>query len=182
MRSIQIDDKIDAAFYSDIEREDALGVVVRGLMYIEAELAALIEENVSQPDTLSRDIEFAMRVRIAVALGLRASLLPPLNALGNLRNKLAHNLRVSLGQSVANNLYKTLESVDQEIVQVTYRGFQERSDGKYPSKFKDLDPLDQVRFFLVTLRMAVRAARMQSDTGRVRIQAALDATGQGARA
>jgi len=93
-----------------LESEDALGKVVRGHIHIEHELHQVIFFAAPNPDHLKSfdGQEFSEKVRLALLLGLKAALAPPLNAAGKLRNKFAHRLDMKLNKEVAENLVATL--------------------------------------------------------------------------
>jgi hypothetical protein len=99
-----------------LRSEDDLGKVVRGHIHIEHELQQIIFFAAPNPDHLKsfESQEFAEKVRLALVLGLKADLAPPLNAAGKLRNKFAHKLDMKLSRDVANNLVATLPPLAKE--------------------------------------------------------------------
>src|SRR5690349_11956331 len=95
----------DKKFYSTLAAEDPLGVIVRGLAYIESEVVALCEEAAVHPRVIKdMRLDYSGRVALAVALGLRQSLQKPLSAVGTLRNKFAHNIDAAIGPTEAKSL------------------------------------------------------------------------------
>ncbi|KQW77346.1 hypothetical protein ASC89_19345 [Devosia sp. Root413D1] len=165
----------ETRFFEEMGKSDALGVVIRGLIYIEHELIELLTENLENPVAAKlNSLEYSAKVDLAVAIGLRPDLGKGLNALGSLRNKLAHDLRAKVDTSAANNAYKALAAVDKDIVQNTFARVQ-KLNSPSPKTFSALEPLDQVRVLMVSLRQAVRAARRASQAHREEVEAALAA-------
>ena len=52
-------------------------------------------------------LDFAGKVNLAGATGLRPDIVTPLLTLGNLRNQMAHKLGTKITKSRARNFYKT---------------------------------------------------------------------------
>jgi hypothetical protein len=93
-----------------LESEDDLGRVVRGHIHVEHELQQIIFFAAPNPDQVKsfERQEFSEKVRLALLLGLRPDLASPLSAAGNLRNKFAHKLDMTLNQEIAKTLIATL--------------------------------------------------------------------------
>lgn len=165
----------ETRFFNEMSNADSLGVVIRGLIYIEHELIELLSENLANPKAAKiPTLEYSAKVDLAVAIGLRDDLGKALKALGSLRNRLAHDLHAEVDASAANNAYKALSSLDKKIVQDTFSRVQKLNSPR-PKTFATLPPLDQVRILMVSLRQAVRAARNVSRAAQEETQAALDA-------
>jgi hypothetical protein len=96
--------------------EDDLGVIIRAHIYIEAELEHCLNRLLKDSQHLGNDLEFEMKVRLAFALGLRNDLKSPLNALGKLRNKFAHQVGTTLTKDAADNFYATLAKKERDDV------------------------------------------------------------------
>ena len=81
-------------FMKHLEMEDPLSVVLRGLLYIEGAVRAVIATALPRPDALSIDrLDFPTKVRLMLALSiLDESDVAPLLAMNALRNRLAHQL------------------------------------------------------------------------------------------
>lgn len=151
----------DRHFFREMDTADALTLVVRGLIHIEHELIALLEEAFVQPKDAAIDqMEYSMKVSVAVGLGLRPSIGKALRALGTIRNKMAHQLEFQIDASAADNLYKALDAQAKDLVNRIFDGIQARESRKL--RFATLPPLDKVRILFVTYRQAVRAARSQA--------------------
>ncbi len=61
------------AFIDHIRKEDILGVLIRGHLYIEEKLTALIEMNLRQPEKLKLEKKsFSLKIELTVALAFGA--------------------------------------------------------------------------------------------------------------
>jgi GNAT superfamily N-acetyltransferase len=76
----------DDTFIPALLGEDALGVVVRAHIHIEARINALLDTMVAHPSLLPH-LRYEQRVRLACALGLDDRWFKQLKLLGDLRNR-----------------------------------------------------------------------------------------------
>lgn len=152
-------------FYADMAGKDALTVVVRSAIYVESQIIQLIEENVSDPSHLARmDLAFLQKVHLAAAIGLDSRLIPPLKALGEIRNKFAHRLDATLSANEADNFYSVFNSQDKQIIQRVYDRTRKISAAKRrPSRFGSLPALERFTLCVAALRGAIVSARAQSE-------------------
>jgi hypothetical protein len=96
-------------FYSALEGEDDLGVVLRANIYVEHELREYVSKLAPRPEHIRfSDYDYNGLVALALALGLDAELKPALSAIGNLRNKFAHQIDMNLTRHEAENVYNSL--------------------------------------------------------------------------
>jgi len=152
----------DDRFYAELTGKDPLGVVIRGLIYIDLELSALIEEAIYDPSHLKAlKLDYSGRLNLAAALGLDGRFLPPLRALGSLRNRFAHQPNMSVSESDAQNAYEALSPHEKQIVRDSLRRVQAKLVTKGDTAFGELEPLDKLVLIMVALRAALRAGRMQ---------------------
>jgi hypothetical protein len=99
------------------ESEDDLGVVIRTHIVIENFLRNLIKSFiVNETYFEASKLEYFQTVQIALAFGLQPRFERSLNALGNLRNKFAHELRDELNRSDVKNFYETLDSNEKQML------------------------------------------------------------------
>jgi hypothetical protein len=99
------------AFLNSLLTQDDLGLVVRAHLHIEHELREFIISAAPSPGQVkATELDFDSTVRLALVLGLDSELKPALNAIGNLRNKFAHRLNMTLGEMLSKNLSETLTS------------------------------------------------------------------------
>ena len=101
--------------------EDQLGLVARCHLYLERELIAFIEKNVSPPEILkSLDLKYHQYIKVALALGLDPSLKKSLDLFGRIRNGFAHDLDSTIPEDEVSKL--ELESKNLEILRGVVRG------------------------------------------------------------
>lgn len=148
----------EAKFFSDLMREDELGVVIRAHIHIEAQLMRLLEILVSYPEHIEKmNLDYAQRIKLAVAMGLRVEHAAPLNTLGSIRNRFAHKLESRLTKNDAENLYRTFHADDKDIIQQSFERTKQQLAPGESTKFKQLSPKDQFILMVVALRtMLVR--------------------------
>jgi hypothetical protein len=164
----QVGDTSEDAFVRVLFGEDELGVVIRAHIHVEAKLVELLELLVSDPSHLERmDLDFAQRVNLAVALGLKAEHAPALSALGRLRNAFAHRLSATISDDRVNGLYAALSGGDKDVVQRAYertKAHLERSDAP---PFKELSPKERFILISVALRAMLMVAIGEARRNRV---------------
>lgn len=166
----------DADFFAAVAESDHMGVVVRGAIYIEHELIALVEENLKSPQALKGiNLGYRGSVALAIAVGLDQRFQEPLLALGKQRNKFAHDPGVTISDTEANTLFNALNNADRAVVSKTLSSLA----AAYPDKFagEKLDPMDRVRLVIVALRQAARAARMFAQLERRLIETTMTEAG-----
>jgi hypothetical protein len=76
--------------------DDILAAVVRWHLHIEYQLVQFVQACLPAPDELGSRTTYSGLVRLALACGLRKDLKAPLNALGSLRNRFAHDIKTQL--------------------------------------------------------------------------------------
>src|ERR1700676_1817672 len=102
-----------------LSKEDPLGVVIRGHLFVESQLIQLLEEALPDPGAidLSR-LNFPTKVDLAVALKLFSELRKRgYLALNKLRNHLAHNIDVELRESDERRLLQALTEEQKKLAQ-----------------------------------------------------------------
>lgn len=152
-------DPAEAAFVSALFGEDELGVVIRAHIHIEAKLLEFLELVVVDRKYLERmDLDFAQRVNLAVALGLKSEHVRALSALGTLRNTFAHRLDAQLSEDRVNNLYAVLSVGDKEVLQLAYERTNAQMAQSDAPPFKNLTPKERFIIISVALRAMLMAA------------------------
>jgi hypothetical protein len=101
----------DDTFIPALLGEDALGVVVRAHIHIEARINALLDTMVAHPSLLPH-LRYEQRVRLACALGLDDGWFKQLKLLGDLRNRFGHNINTELTESMVAELDDALPERD----------------------------------------------------------------------
>jgi hypothetical protein len=151
------------AFFQALQAEDELGLVVRAHIHIEAKLIEFLEVMADAESLGKMHLEFAQRVHLAVALGLKEEHAKGLLALGALRNVFAHKLNSALSDDRVTNLYKSLGSTDKSAVQSAYERTETQLKQHTGKRFGQLSPRD--RFVLIAiglqavLILAIREAK-----------------------
>jgi hypothetical protein len=101
----------------DVAGEDDLGVVLRSHLWVEYELGEFITASLVNPKALRQSMDYADKVRLALALGLERSLERPLNTIGTIRNRFAHKLGEKIAKSDVDSLYKSFPTTMKDAVQ-----------------------------------------------------------------
>ncbi len=149
----------EAAFQSELQGEDVLGVVVRAHIRIELCLNDLIEALVADPQHVAKmNLEFAQQIHLAVSLGLQAPYAPSLLAMGSLRNQFAHRANAQLGKQEINNLFKSLPEDVRTVVGQSYERTKNQLGQNARPSFRQLPPRDQLVFIAIGLRAALEFA------------------------
>ena len=95
--------------FSYAKSGDELGLVLRCQMELESHLDTLLQSMVPVPDRLSKmQLNYFLKVQLALSLGLSDNLEGALRYFGTIRNKFAHKPQQKIGKSEAKNLYKVL--------------------------------------------------------------------------
>ncbi|MER8959319.1 hypothetical protein [Mesorhizobium sp. M0701] len=143
-------------YYDTMSGNDAFTVIIRGVAYLDFELDKLLSLCVKEPGELkAMNLDFAKRCALAFALGLDKAIKPALSAVGNLRNKLAHDPERHLTSEDADNLYGLL-SARERLNIPAFLGKMVRSP---KVTFVELNPMDKYVLMLVLLRAIVVAAQ-----------------------
>jgi hypothetical protein len=141
-----------AAFYEALRAEDDLGMIVRAQIHIESKLHDFIEAAAPAPQQVTfQGFDFDQTIRLALVLGLDTEFKSALSAVGNLRNRFAHRLDMSLGEAEAKNLYAALGPQAKHVAQSSYKSLIERYPDK-PRQIAKLSPKDRIVLYLIALR------------------------------
>ena len=93
-------DTTEDTFLKALQGEDQLGMVIRAHIYIEHHLNEFLQVLIPYPEFLEPlKLDYYGRVQLAGAMGLQPQLLKPLQAVGALRNEMAHKLGTKLTKS-----------------------------------------------------------------------------------
>ena len=150
------------AFLKALQGEDELGMVIRAHIHIEHHLNEFLDMVIPYQKYLkAMQLDYAGKVNLAGAMGLRPDIVSPLLALGNLRNEMAHRLGTKITKSRERNFYKTFGSDGKRNIQQSYeRTRRELRAGKGP-KLNELDPPDLFVLMMVALRAALLVAKTE---------------------
>jgi hypothetical protein len=101
----------EQAFFRSIASDDALVAVLRGHLFVEADVNHLLEQLFPNASPLIDDLTYEQKIRrLRKATALPASIATLLKALGELRNAFAHSLDRSLTDADDARFYGALES------------------------------------------------------------------------
>jgi hypothetical protein len=155
----------DISFYSALQGEDDLGLIIRAHIHIEHELREFVLAAAPSPKSVKfPEMEFEATLRLALILGLSEECRSAVAAIGSLRNRFAHTLTSALNEQEANNLYAALSPTLKEHAQKTYLKLNaDRPSHDRPDQFKQLPPRDRVIFCLILLRSVLVAERLMVD-------------------
>lgn len=101
----------EQVFFRSIASDEALVAVLRGHLYVEADVNHLLEQLFPNASPLIDDLTYEQKIRrLRKATALPASIATLLKALGELRNAFAHSLDRSLTEADDARFYAALES------------------------------------------------------------------------
>ena len=129
--------------------EDELGLVIRSHLYIENLLDELLVLLFPCPKHYEEmQLNYSVKVRLACAMGLNPSCKSMLLAVGDIRNKFAHNL----GKSIDENMVRDFHSkVDDDLRLATSEILNNINAENNLKSFTDAHPRDQYFFLVVRL-------------------------------
>ena len=91
-----------------LKQEDLVGRVIRVQIHIETLINDCLSIMVLKKEHLnSMNLDFFGKTQLSLALGLPEDFKKPINFIGKIRNKFAHNLNFSLDNGLMNNFYST---------------------------------------------------------------------------
>jgi len=141
---------IDDVFFNSIRGEDQLGAVVRAHIHIEARLSQLLEALTPDPKHLP-NLRYEQRLRLAVALGLSASILAPLKILGEIRNAFGHRLDVTLTTNMVDQLFAAFTPDHQATICKAYASTQSRLAANGMPPLQQADP--RIKFIMIAVAL-----------------------------
>lgn len=161
------DDELDGAaaepqtsemveFLKALAGEDELGVIVRAHIHIENQVERFLAAVLPAPHELG-SLNYATKVRIALACGLRPDLKPALKSLGALRNKFAHEPGKVLSAGDADAILASLGSREKAALA---KGFTQLT-ADHPMKAAEAAAKQRVSFYLATLWASMISERMR---------------------
>ena len=152
----------EVQYYETMSGNDAFTVIIRGVAYLDFELDKLLRLYVVEHAELKGlSLDYAKRCSLAFALGLDRELKPALTAVGNLRNKLAHDPERHLTAEDADNLYSLLSVRERQNIPAFL------DTAKSPKvSFPELGAMDKYVLMLVLLRSILVAARHNIENAR----------------
>ena len=150
------------AFLKALQGEDELGMVIRAHIHIEHHLNELLNTVIPYPGYLkAMQLDYAGKVNLAGATGLRPDIVRPLLALGNLRNQMAHRLGTKITKSRERNFYKTFGGDGKRNIKQSYEGTRRKLRAGKGPELNELDPPDLFVLMVVSLRAALLVAKTE---------------------
>jgi hypothetical protein len=148
-----------AEFVKFLMTEDELGSVVRAHLYIEFYMDRLIDASIPNPAALpAMRLDYFGRVKLLGVLGVGDRLTKPLQNLGELRNKFAHQLNFRLTTERMRALYETFDANAKQIVHLAYDDMRKLSSKNHPKKMWALAPKDIFSLLAPAIRAALLTA------------------------
>ena len=146
---------VDSQFLLDLQREDDLGLVIRGHLHIEHQL---IEIAIASLPFASRvdwnEVSFRTKLDIASACGLPEDRKRLILQLNTLRNEFAHQLSASIRKDEVMGIYNSLSSQFRETIKATHSRM---GLGTFPGPAK-MEPRDLLIHLFISARQATKAA------------------------
>tara|TARA_R110000787_G_scaffold218812_1_gene327501 strand:- start:72 stop:557 length:486 start_codon:yes stop_codon:yes gene_type:complete len=140
--------------------EDELGLAIRSHLYIENLLDELLRTLIPFPDHYDEmNLTYALKVKLACAMGLDPELKSMLLVLGSIRNQFSHNLNKRIDETMVKDLHsKVAAKVREDMPWILA---QLRDDGKKVS-FQDAHPRDQYFALVSSLWVILNSAIAQA--------------------
>mgnify|MGYP000320628805 CR=1 FL=1 len=131
----------EESFEAALFKEDDLGSVIRVHLHIEHHVNEIINLLVPVPNSLKQlQLDYDGKVNLLCVLGVKPESIKVLSALGNMRNKFAHNLNYQLDESIVKNFYETLDGHSKEVLQKSYGELLSKDKHQDLDKYKKLTP------------------------------------------
>lgn len=150
-----IEEIVDQEFIDALKSEDDVGKIIKAHLHIEREINRYIDLRVKHPAELeSAELDYFARVHIALAFGMPSTFKSYLLALGNMRNRCAHNLDFKLDSTGVENLYKTLTPEVKTLCQRlhAYVLGHSKSMSGLPANFRKLPPTSSFDVISVVMK------------------------------
>lgn len=145
----------DELFYSDLEREDDVGLVLRGQLHIEHQLIEIANAVLPYGKRCEwGKFAYRAKVELAHACGLSEDVRCVLLKLGNLRNVFAHNLNATISKQRALDLYNCQSDRLRTVLQDSHKLM---TGGSVFSVTK-IEPRDLVALIFLNMHSATKAA------------------------
>ena len=150
----------DEMFQKALLNEDELGSVIRVHLHVEYHINEILNILTPYPDDLKPlNLDYDGKVNLICALGVKTEYKTILSALGNMRNKFAHNPFYKINKSEINNLYKALSAKDKDILQKAHEETRNQLQFNKVKPYKDLQPKEKFILIAVLIRNIVIGIR-----------------------
>jgi hypothetical protein len=148
-------DVTDTQFFADLQREDDVGLVLRGHLHIEHQLVVLMSAFLPAAAKCKwGKVSYRAKVELAYGCGLPADVKACLESLGSLRNDFAHTLTATVSRQSVLELYNALSDRLRKGLITSYEAMGLGAMAK-PSS---LEPRDLLALIFLSARQATKAA------------------------
>ena len=145
----------DQQLIADMQREDDVGLVLRGHLHIEHQLIELLSETLHFPDRCDWSfVNYRAKVELAHAAGLPADIKSLLERIGSIRNDFAHQLDSSISPKLSLDLYNSLSDRIRLGLKTSYKAM---GIGEFTGP-ASLEPRDLLTLIFLNARQATKAA------------------------
>ena len=145
----------DAQFIDDLQREDDLGLVIRGHLHIEHQLIEVASACLPYASRIDwNEISFRAKLEIAYACGLPKDRRQLILRLNGLRNEFAHQLSASIQKTEVVDIYNSLSDTIRSTLKDS---FKHMGLGTFPGPAA-LEPRDLLVCLFMQARQATKAA------------------------
>lgn len=148
----------DSEFAKALKLEDEVGKVIRTHLYVESLLNEFLEIALPNPEYIKpMQLDLNGKVYFALSLGLPSEFKKPLNYMGRLRNKFAHELLFQIDKSEVNNFFDTFshEQKAEIIDTASMKSLSWVSDGK---TWKSIEPSSRFMVMCFALYYGLKIA------------------------
>ena len=132
-------EKVISKLYVELMKEDVLGVVIRGHIFVETILNHLLDELVLLNEHLP-SLRFEQKVKLCASLGMRLEIVEPLKELGNIRNAFSHNMEISLNKTMVNKFFDKFSDKDKIKLESSIRVGFEVQESDVPDIIPRMNP------------------------------------------
>ena len=148
--------------FEALSGEDDLGVVIRASIHMEYELDKFIAIVLPNPRELKLN-NFSLRLKVALACGLRNDLKKPLQILSGMRNNFAHELNTKLNDKHVVCLFESLSLLERQTLVFSCAAM--KSIGPTPL-YENFKFDDRLRLILTVLWCAIVTERQKLERNR----------------
>lgn len=114
--------KADKQLFTELVKEDNIGMVLRGHLHVERSLINFLSSQLLYPDRIDwGKIDYTGKVELSLSCGLNVDIRPALEQLGVLRNKFANSFDAQVEPDWVLNAYFQLPKQIKDKVEAAYK-------------------------------------------------------------
>ena len=157
--------KLEQKLFTDLKREDDVGLVIRGHLHVENQLIDFISHTLLHPEKCDWEkIGYSGKVELALACGLPDGMRTILEKLGELRNDFANNLDATIDPKWVLNTYNSLSLQLKKDLEKSYK----KMDLGRLSQQSTLDTRDLLVLIFLSVRQGVHAVTSSPKSKHIR--------------